>query len=152
VCLHLPEQKTSEGLHRSYTKSIDTACEADYSQAHSPRCFLPCNRQEHHDAEGDDLLAVHAFSCRKVPPYATRFPPEATASRAHLTPLRPGISRRQRCCREERRKEEPVNACPRITLVAALLLTGLGLTGWADTTVTHFTVKGDTAIAEFRSN
>lgn len=42
-----------------------------------------------------------------------------------------------------------MNASARLTLLAVWLLVGLGLTGWGETTATHFKVKGDTALAVF---
>jgi hypothetical protein len=39
----------------------------------------------------------------------------------------------------------------RIAFFAALLLVGPSVAGWADTTATHFAVKGDTAIAQFQA-
>jgi hypothetical protein len=36
--------------------------------------------------------------------------------------------------------------------VVTLLLVGIGVTGWAETTTTHFKINGDTAMASFAAS
>ena len=44
-----------------------------------------------------------------------------------------------------------MNFWARIALLALWLLVGPSLTGWADTTTSHFKVKGDTAVVSFQA-
>jgi hypothetical protein len=44
-----------------------------------------------------------------------------------------------------------MNCWTRIALLVTWLLVSIGVTGWADTTATHFTVKGETAVATFQA-
>ena len=44
-----------------------------------------------------------------------------------------------------------MNGWTRIALVVTGLLVNIGVTGWADTTATHFNVKGETAVATFQA-